>query len=146
MNQSKLSNKFSVYLKNQRLIKTSQRESVLSNVLNGDDHFDAEDLLTRIRETDCKASRATVYRTLRELERAGVIRKLEYDPEHAHYERADSDLAHTHMRCEKCGCIVELRDDTMHTAIRNSAQKKGWTDLKISICVTGICEKCHEHL
>jgi Fur family transcriptional regulator, ferric uptake regulator len=54
---------------------THERELVVEAVFSSQECFDAEQLVTRVARHSHRVSRATVFRTLSWLERAGLVRK-----------------------------------------------------------------------
>ena len=75
---------------------TGQRR-VIANVLQDAlDHPDVEDLYKRASQIDPAISIATVYRTVKLFEEAGILEKLEFGDGRARYEDAERDH-HDHL-------------------------------------------------
>mgnify|MGYP003304839674 FL=1 len=70
--------KFREYLSTQNKRLTRERDIVLEQVFSSHEHFDREELVSTLTAPsgDRRVSRATVYRTLQELERSGLLRKV----------------------------------------------------------------------
>jgi Fur family ferric uptake transcriptional regulator len=90
-------------MRSQGLRLTSQRRLVVEAAFGTKEHFTAEALLSRSRRRDAAVSRATVYRTLGFLVKAGLIRQVglgqqspQYDPNFADAPR------HGHFVCVDC--------------------------------------------
>jgi len=66
---------------------TSQRQIILGVIEGSEDHPDVDQLYRRAVEQDRTISIATVYRTVKLLEEAGVIDRLEFGDGRARYER-----------------------------------------------------------
>jgi Fur family ferric uptake transcriptional regulator len=67
---------------------TPERARILSTLVEMDDLFQVEDLMTRLRDDGFRVSKATVYRTVHLLQEAGIIQQVLVDTEHAHYQLA----------------------------------------------------------
>ena len=100
--------RFRRYFQDGGLPFTEQRRRILEEVCRSASHFDAEELYGRIRRRRVPASRATLYRTLGHLERAGVLRRIDIGGDHAHFEFVGTDH-HEHLVCTRCGRVVEIR-------------------------------------
>jgi Fe2+ or Zn2+ uptake regulation protein len=71
----------------------------------------AEELFERIRRTDSRASRATVYRTISLLVEAGLLREIDLGSEEKTYDPNFLDKpSHNHLVCVDCGKVVEFED------------------------------------
>jgi Fur family ferric uptake transcriptional regulator len=75
---------------------TPERARVLATVLEFEGLFDAESITASVRTSGLRVSKATVYRTVRLLQEAGVIQRVMLDREQALYQvvygKAPSDL------------------------------------------------------
>lgn len=74
-------------LKAEGLKYTPERARILDAVIQAPGAFTAEDVLARLREggAGAKASKATVYRTIKLLAQAGVIQQVLVQADQAHY-------------------------------------------------------------
>ena len=67
--------------------------------------------------------RATVYRALDQLERLGLIQRVDVGGDAAGYERVDpGGHHHHHIVCEQCGRVIAFEDDQLETAIRRARE------------------------
>lgn len=64
---------------------TLERARILDVLLRMDDLFQADELLERVRKEGFKVSKATIYRTIKLLQEAGIIQQVLVESEHAHY-------------------------------------------------------------
>lgn len=64
---------------------TPERAQVLDAIIRLDDLFQAEELQESLRKAGFRVSKATVYRTIKLLQEAGIIQQALVDSEHAHY-------------------------------------------------------------
>jgi Fur family ferric uptake transcriptional regulator len=88
---------------------TGQRR-VIANVLQeAEDHPDVEELYKRATLIDPAISIATVYRTVKLFEEAGILEKLEFGDGRARYEDAERDH-HDHLIDMQSGEVIEFID------------------------------------
>jgi len=73
-------------LKREGLKYTPERAAILDAIIAIDDLFEADQLLEVLKERGHSVSKATVYRTLKLLEGAGIIRHVRFDREQSHYQ------------------------------------------------------------
>ena len=74
---------------------TPERAQILDTIISMDGLFEAEQLLARVRAEGHSVSKATVYRTLKLLEDAGIIQPVPFEREQAHYQLVYGRAAHT---------------------------------------------------
>ena len=85
---------------------TSQRQIILEVIEGSEDHPDVDQLYRRAVEQDRTISIATVYRTVKLLEEAGVIDRLEFGDGHARYE--ESGEHHEHLVDVETGEVIKF--------------------------------------
>lgn len=73
-------------LKAEGLKYTPERAQVLDSIMRFDGVFEADRLLDELRASDFRVSKATVYRTLKLLQDAGIIQRVFSDDDHAKYQ------------------------------------------------------------
>jgi len=73
-------------LKSEGLKYTPERAHVLDAIVRTDGLFEAEGLLASLRRAGFRVSKATVYRTIRLLQDAGIIQRVLFDEDQAHYQ------------------------------------------------------------
>lgn len=73
-------------LKAEGLKYTPERAQVLDAIVRTDGLFEAEGLLMSLRSSRQRVSKATVYRTIRLLQDAGIIQRILFDEDQAHYQ------------------------------------------------------------
>lgn len=134
--------RFREFLKLKNLKVTPEREVVFIEALNSGDHFEAEDLLFRLKKKDKRTSKATIYRTLPLLIEGGWIRKVIFNERHTHYERVLGVKKHEHLVCENCGQILEFSDSKLQEQLKLICQKHGFVLQDHKIEATGLCKKC----
>ena len=134
--------KFRRHLHQKRRKVTDGRTQVFKEVMNAHGHFAAEEIVKFCRKNNRKVSRATIYRSLRELLEAGVIRETAFGEKHQHYEHIYDEKPHHHARCIRCGEMIEfpdLQEDRIYVPF---LKKKGFEILGHEMHFYGICAKC----
>ena len=104
---------------------TEQRR-VISRVLSAaTDHPDVEQVYRRAADTDAKISIATVYRTVRLLEDAGVIERLDFGDGRARFEET-RDEHHHHLINVQTGEVIEFNSDELEAVKQRIARELGF--------------------
>ncbi len=134
--------RFRAYLGTQDLRMTRQREELLSAVLAAPRHFEAEDLIGRLREGKTHASRATVYRTLALLEECGILRKSLFGHNRHFYESVIGRHHHDHLVCVRCGRIQEFEEERIEELQAEVCRQYGFRMLDHVHEIYGACEEC----
>ncbi len=88
---------------------TGQRRVVARVLSEADDHPDAEEVYRRAGKLEPKISIATVYRTLRIFEEAGILQRLEFGDGRARFERTESEH-HDHLIDSGSGKVIEFHN------------------------------------
>ena len=88
---------------------TDQRRVIARVLQEAIDHPDVEQLYTRAILSDPAISIATVYRTVKLFEEAGILEKLEFGDGRARYEDAERDH-HDHLIDMQTGEVIEFFD------------------------------------
>lgn len=118
---------FRRYLKSQGLKYTPERADILDAIIEKDDIFEAEELLLDMRRRGHRVSKATIYRTIKLLQEAGIITQALFDAKQAHYQLVYGRQRRDFMVCVKTGRHVEFTHEQL-TAIRDAVCREfGWT-------------------
>ena len=132
-------------MRTQGLRLTSQRKTITEVAFANREHFTAESLLTRSRKKDNQVSRATVYRTLSFLVRAGLLRQVGlgqssplYDPNFADHPR------HGHFVCVDCQKIVEFHDHCLDVRESIVTKDHGFSPKRVSLQIEATCDALRE--
>jgi Fur family ferric uptake transcriptional regulator len=104
---------------------TSQRRVIARVLSESDDHPDVELLHQRTQKVDPKISMATVYRTMRLFEEAGVIDKHDFGDGRARYEESGEDH-HDHLIDMKTGKVIEFSNEEIEKLQHVVAEKLGY--------------------
>lgn len=104
---------------------TEQRRVIARILSQAEDHPDAEELHRRASEVDSRISLATVYRTVRLFEEAGIIERHDFRDGRSRYEEA-SDDHHDHLIDLKTGDVVEFMDEEIERLQEAIAKRLGY--------------------
>jgi Fur family ferric uptake transcriptional regulator len=104
---------------------TDQRRVVARVLSQAHDHPDVEELYRRSHEIDPHISIATVYRTVRLFEEAGIIARHDFRDGRSRYEEAP-DHHHDHLIDMKTGQVVEFMDDEIERLQTAIAKRLGY--------------------
>ena len=109
--------------KNMRM--TEQRRVIARVLSAAADHPDVEELHRRAHAVDPHISIATVYRTVRLFEEAGIIDRLDFRDGRSRYEEHTDDH-HDHLIDMKTGQVVEFVDPEIEALQEAIARKLGY--------------------
>ena len=104
---------------------TGQRRVIARVLSDADDHPDVEELYKRSSQVDNNISIATVYRTVRLFEEAGLLDRLDFGDGRARYEEASSE-PHDHLIDVKSGKVIEFHNEEIENLQHKIASKLGY--------------------
>ena len=104
---------------------TGQRRLIIKVLENSKDHPDVETLFERANKIDSKVSIATVYRTVRTLQNAGILEKLEFNDGRSRFEDAVRKH-HDHLIDLDTGNVIEFFDKEIEQIQTKIAKKLGY--------------------
>ena len=114
-------------------VKLTDQRKVIVKVLSESkenygesDHPDVDELYNRVSKIDPKISIATVYRTVKILEEAGILVKHDFKAGKARYEQI-RESHHDHLIDVKTGEIIEFVDEEIEKLQKKVAEKYGYT-------------------
>lgn len=109
-----------------RGLRITEQRRVIARVLSeSDDHPDVEMLHERATAMDPGISIATVYRTVRLFEEAGILDRHDFGDGRARYEAAP-EAHHDHMIDVETGRVLEFVDPELEALQRQIAEKLGF--------------------
>ena len=104
---------------------TEQRKLVAKVMSESTDHPDVDELHKRVNKIDSKISIATVYRTVKLFEEAGVVAKHDFKGTKARYEEATHEH-HDHLIDVNTGEITEFVNEDIEKLQEKVAAKLGY--------------------
>ena len=113
-------------------VKLTEQRRIIARVISDSkkkygesDHPDVDELYTRVSQIDSKISIATVYRTVKLFEEAGILTKHDFKGGKARYE-AIVESHHDHLIDIKTGEIIEFVDNEIEKLQKKVAEKYGY--------------------
>ena len=104
---------------------TDQRKLIAKVMSESGDHPDVDELHNRVSKFDSKISIATVYRTVKLFEEAGILSKHDFKGTKARYEQVTREH-HDHLIDVNTGDIIEFVDQDIEKLQKNVAEKLGY--------------------
>lgn len=133
--------KFREYLEIRGEKLTAPRRTLVRHIFSVHKHFDADELVADLRAAGCSVSRSTVYRTLRLLVDAGLLRELRLTNRTA-YEHDYGYPNHDHLHCVECNKVVEFRNDSIRQARDAISREHGFRAKEHRFIIEGVCSAC----
>jgi Fur family ferric uptake transcriptional regulator len=107
-------------------LRITEQRKVIARVLSeADDHPDVEALHARSAAIDPGISIATVYRTVRLFEDAGILERHDFGDGRARYEAA-AEAHHDHLIDVETGKVMEFVDAELEAMQKRIAEKLGY--------------------
>jgi len=119
---------------------TEQRKIIAKVMSDSDDHPNVDELYKRVSNIDSKISIATVYRTVKLFEEAGILTKHEFKGGKARYEELN-ESHHDHLIDIKSGEIIEFIDEDIEKLQEKVAEKYGYKLVDHKLELYGIKKK-----
>ena len=129
----------------QKGVRLTEQRRVIAKVMSeskltfgSKDHPDVDELHKRVTLVDKKISIATVYRTVKLFEEAGILTKHDFKSGKARYELNDD---HNHLIDIKTGEIIEFVDEEIEELQKKIADKYGYQLVDHKLELYGIKKK-----
>ena len=106
------------------IIMTDPRRVIARVLAEAQDHPSAEEVFKRASQMDRKIGMATVYRTLRLFEEAGVLARHDFREGVHRYEEIGTH--HDHLIDMRSGAIIEFQDEVIEARQRDIAARLGY--------------------
>ena len=120
---------------------TEPRRVLVRHIFDVHKHFDADELVADLHAAGRRVSRSTVYRTLRLLVEAGMLRELRLTNRTA-YEHDFGYPSHDHLHCTECNTIVEFDNEEVRRLRESVSREFGFRADNHRFIITGTCAKC----
>ena len=104
---------------------TDQRKLIAKIMSESTDHPDVDELHKRVSKIDSKISIATVYRTVKLFEEAGIVSKHDFKGNKARYEGVPQEH-HDHLIDVNTGEIIEFVNEDIEKLQKKVAEKLGY--------------------
>jgi len=119
---------------------TDQRKIIAKVMSDSQDHPDVDELYKRVSKIDTKISIATVYRTVKLFEEAGILAKHDFKGGKARYEEI-SESHHDHLIDVKTGEIIEFVNEEIEKLQKKVADKYGYELVDHKLELYGVKKK-----
>ncbi|MER3414769.1 MAG: transcriptional repressor [Gemmataceae bacterium] len=120
---------------------TKPQQEMIRLIFSRHQHFDAEHLCSELERARVRISRATVYRTLRKLVEAGLLRQLQFGPRIV-YEHDYGYPRHDHLVCQDCGKVIEFQSGELDRVREQVCQTHQFQPTYYSLVIRGTCADC----
>ncbi len=127
------------FLQRTRRRRTPERYMVLDCIADGDAHFSADSLCTRLAEAGQHVSLGTVYNTIGLLMECGLVTEHNFGDGRRVFELAPT--GHYHLVCTGCGKVKEVPDTALEALVAGR-HYASFTPQRFSLTVFGICSRC----
>ena len=128
-------------------VKLTEQRKIIAKIISESkseygksDHPDVDELYNRVSKVDPKISIATVYRTVKLFEEAGILTKHDFKGGKARYE-AMIESHHDHLIDIKTGEIIEFVDDEIEKLQKKVAEKYGYKLVDHNLELYGVKKK-----
>ena len=119
---------------------TDQRKIIAKIMSESNDHPNVDELYRRVSVLDSKISIATIYRTVKLFEEAGILTKHEFKGDKARYEELNEGH-HDHLIDVQTGKIIEFVDDEIEALQKKVAKKLGYDLVDHKLELYGVKKK-----
>ncbi|HEY8082040.1 MAG TPA: Fur family transcriptional regulator [Solirubrobacterales bacterium] len=88
--------------------------------------------------------RASVYRTLEQLEKLHLVHRVQIGGDSVGFERLDPKAHHHHLVCEECGLLSPFSSPDLEEAIEAVIRQSDYTVAAHDVVLRGTCPSCSE--
>jgi len=122
---------------------TNQQRELVEHIFARHKHFDTNELIEDLKQAGRQVSRPTVYRTLKLLVEAGLLRRIEVGPRTV-YDHDYGYPAHDHLICTECGTMIEFQHPGLDAVLREAAGENQFQAAGRTLVIRGICGECNK--
>lgn len=107
-------------------MKMTEQRRIIARVLSeAEDHPDVEEVYRRATDADPRISIATVYRTVRLFEEAGILERHDFRDGRSRYEEVREDH-HDHLIDISSGAVIEFQSEDIERIQKEIARQHGY--------------------
>lgn len=136
--------RFAQFLSSRGLRSSAPRNKVVRIFLRTERHVSTGELYDLVRKKHKEIGYATVSRTLKLLEDAGLCRQVDFGDGTLRYEHAYKHSHHDHLVCTKCGAFVEIYSDKLEKLQDEMVKKHRYVQETHRLNIFGVCPKCQK--
>ena len=134
--------RFRSFISEKGLRNTPEREEIVREIFADHDHFDVDELYLRLRQKGSKISKASIYRNIPLIMECGLIKEVWHENGHMHYEHIYGHGHHCHLRCIKCGKVIEFVEKGLEDIERRLSEKNDFQVIDHNLDIIGYCSDC----
>lgn len=135
---------FNVFLRQNSLKKTHQKELILETFLGNEGHMSVEDVYALVKKKDRKVGIVTVFRTLKSLTACGIAREITLGDGLTRFEHCYRHPLHHHMICTECQKVIEFLSPELERIQQAIVTRYRFQPVHQRIQIHGICRDCQE--
>ena len=134
---------FEDFLAEQDSRYTQQKREIVDALKNMMHPFEVDDFLAILhrKKKDKNFSRATVYRTIKQLLEAKLIQKIQTPEGKVYYETNFEQEQHDHIICNACGKIIQIQESIINQYFSDYCQQIDFVPDYRSVHIYGTCKK-----
>ena len=117
---------------------TAQRYAVTAFLMQHAGHPTAAEIFEGVNRLDPRSSRATIYKNLRDLVQAGLVREVAVEVRAARFDA--KGMRHHHFICDRCGNVEDLEWYDVPKPASGSLGKRVLRECELIF--RGLCTKC----
>lgn len=121
---------------------TTPQQELIRHIFERHSHFDAEQLIENLKAAGKSVGRATVYRTLKKLVDAGLLRRIEVGTRTV-FDHDYGYPAHDHLVCERCDKMIEFLNPDLDAVLRDVTAQHGFRAAGRTLVIRGVCAECN---
>ena len=135
---------FRSFIRRKGLRNTPEREEIIGEIFATNDHFDVDELYLRLRSKGSRVSKASIYRNIPLIMECGLVKEVWHEDGHMHYEPMYGQSHHCHLRCIKCGKVVEFVEEELQVIEERLAERHDFLVVDHRLDVVGYCSTCRK--
>ncbi len=136
-----LINQLDAFVRSQNLKQSKQRTRLVEFILETPGHFGIQDLVQKVQTRFPEMGAATVYRNVKTLCDAGILRETLLDADNRVVYELNLTDHHDHIVCLDCNHIFEFHDEEIERRQDETARALGFTAVRHRHVVYGRCER-----
>ena len=137
---------FREFVRKKGLRNTPERETIIEEIFSTHEHFDVDELYFRLQTKRKKISKPSIYRLIPYLLESDLIQEAYFEDGHLHYEPIYGHKHHCHLRCLRCGKIIEFEEKALKRVEKKLAEKHDFLVKSHKFEVLGYCPTCKAHI
>lgn len=136
--------RFREYLRAYNHPVTPQRLRVAEVLFGTHRHISADEIREVLEARGESIGKATIYRTLDLLSKAGLTREQDFGEGFRRYEARPARPRHEHLVCTRCGKVIEFESDAVDRLESEIAALHRFRPSRHKLEIYGLCEECHD--